>query len=140
MKRLSCALFLLAGALNGPALALDPDTTLPTVEIELPAAGVKQLTNEIVVSGTAADTANAATIVTGGVAKVEYRLKGSSKWHRATLTNAGEASTDWVFTIKLSKGKSTWVTIRSVDRSGNESDRVSREIRRERVTRKFQSG
>ena len=135
--------FAIVFAAVAPLGAAERDTEPPTITITSPEAGVRQKTNEIVVSGTAEDTAQAAsatggTVNTPGVRAVEYKLKGG-KWHRATLTASGESSTTWVFTIKLSKGKSTYVSVRSIDRDGNESDTITRKVQRENFTRKFQN-
>ncbi len=123
--------------------AVEPDDAPPTLTITSPAAGVAQNTNTITVSGTATDTAQTPgsgnTVTKLGIAKVQYRLKGSSKWHNAILTTGGEATTTWVFTIKLGVGKKTTVSIRTVDRSGNSSDVTVRQLQRSRVTRAYQN-
>lgn len=129
--------------------AVEADITPPTFTWQTPATGSLQTTDQITVSGGAADTAQAVvgtgnTVAAAGIKYVEYRLAGSKKWHRAiiipgTTTGSGTTATTsnptWVFTIKLGKGKSTWVSVRAVDLSGNESDIVMRQIKRTRTTR-----
>lgn len=145
MKPFHCFLALTASLLAAGTLqaAEELDSNPPTVTITTPAAGVLQNTNTIAVSGTATDTAQTPgtgnTVSKLGVAAVKYRLKGESKWRNAILTAAGEATTTYVFTIKLKTGKGTTVSIRVFDRAGNVSDTVTRSIKRSRVTRSFQN-
>jgi hypothetical protein len=117
------------------------DTQPPTITLTNPALGAIQTQDRITVSGTAVDTVQAATgtgntVPAASIKKVEYRLSGSKKWHSAILipgTAAGNIT--WAFTIKLGKGKSTYVSVRSSDNAGNESDIITRFVKRSRTTR-----
>lgn len=134
---------------TGHSVAQEADITPPTFTWQNPAAGSIQPSDSITVSGTATDPTQAAvgtgaTVVAQGIKRVEYRLAGSKKWKTTilipgTTTGTGSSATTsgptWVFTLKLGKGKSTWVSVRAIDLSGNESDIVSRQIKRSRTSR-----
>lgn len=125
----------------GSAFAIEEaDTLPPTLTITTPALGVAQTSNNIVVSGTATDTVQAATtgntVKPAEIKRVEYRFSGTKKWKKAIIIpGTSIASSTWVFTFNLSKGNHTVVWVRAVDGNGNESDVVSRQVRRTRTTR-----
>lgn len=108
------------------------DTGVPTLSDLTPEAG---LTNEtrIVFSGTATDTTGATTTggteTVSGIDRVEYRVEGSSRWHRATLTARNATTTTFFFTVKVGKGKTKRVYIRARDRKNNESDTIGRKFK-----------
>lgn len=123
----------------GSALAI-PDSVPPTLTISTPPLGVAQTTNSIVVSGSATDTVQAAptetTVRPAEIIRVEYRLSGNRKWKKAILIPGSSIATvAWVFTINLPKGQHTMVSVRAVDGSSNESDIITRQVKRTRTTR-----
>ena len=79
-----------------------------------------------------------------GLERVEYRTQGSKKWHSAMLipgatTGTGGTATTaadtWAFTLKLKRGSNVNVSVRALDKNGNESDTIIRRIKRTRTNR-----
>ena len=108
------------------------DTQPPAIDVSSisPALGEEATGGTVVVSGTVTDTADSGT---AGIDKVYYRLQGSRTWHRAILTAQGAATTTYIFTFKIKKGKNKRFYIRVFDLCGNESDTIGRRIFRPRV-------
>ena len=112
------------------------DTGVPTLSDLTPEAG---LTNEtrIVFSGTATDTAGstsnsdgtARTETISGISRVEYRIEGSRRWRRATLTARNAETTTFFFTVSVKKGKTRRIYVRARDRKNNESDTIGRRFK-----------
>lgn len=103
----------------------DADTLGPAIVFDAPANGTVLEGARHTLSGTATDA-------TGTITRVEYRIEGSRRWKRATLTAANEATTTWVFTTTFRKRKARRVYVRAIDDSKNESDIVGRRLRRNR--------
>jgi hypothetical protein len=138
------------------------DTLGPTLAWTLPALGTVATSEKVTFSGTAQDqkqlgtptttpgtgtgtgTATTATVDLAGLERVEYRVQGSKKWHSAILipgatTGTGATATSgpdtWAFTLKLKRGSNLNISVRAVDKNGNESDTIMRRIKRTRTNR-----
>ncbi|MEM0898226.1 MAG: hypothetical protein AAGJ79_15240 [Verrucomicrobiota bacterium] len=111
------------------------DTQPPTIDVSsiVPALGEEAAGSTVVVSGTAADTADSGT---AGVARVYYRLQGSRRWRRAILTAQDAASTTFIFSFKIKKGENKRFYVRAFDLCDNESDSIGRRVFRPRVQRR----
>ena len=107
------------------AQAQDEDTSPPDIDISAPVNGIAVTTDRVTVTGDASDDT--------GVHIVEYRLEGSRRWRRATLTNPDTTSTSYVFSYKnTKKGRAKRVYVRARDAANNESDTIGRKIYRAR--------
>jgi hypothetical protein len=112
------------------------DSGVPTITDVTPVAGIVNETR-IVFTGTATDVAGSTTSATGtarteaisGIDRVEYRIEGSSRWHRATLTARDATTTTFFFSVNVGKGKTKRVFVRARDRKNNESDTLGRRFK-----------
>ena len=101
------------------------DTSPPTITMDAPVNGVAVGTDRVTVTGDATDDT--------GVKRVEYRIEGSRRWRRATLTNPDGTTTTYVFSYKnKKKGRARRVYVRARDDAKNESDTIGRKIFRAR--------
>ncbi len=154
---LALSLLLLIATERGFA-AVEPDTVGPTITITTPAIGAVLRDEKIVVAGTSKDnkqdpTAVAAggaanTVNLAGVKNVQYRFAGEKRWRSAILIPGAATTTTtgtppvtttttgdptWVFQFKSRKGQSQRVSIRGLDKSGNEGDIITINLKRSRA-------
>ena len=105
--------------------AFSQDTNPPSVTMTAPPTGIAVETDRVTVTGDANDDT--------AVTVVEYRIEGSRRWRRATLTNPDSSSTSYVFSYKnTKKGRAKRVYVRARDEAKNESDTLGRKIFRAR--------
>lgn len=130
--RLSISLLL------SPALllvALPVAAAPPTITLTTPALNLNQ---NIVIIGTATDTAEAAATdgrtALAGVKEVRYQIEGSKKWRKAQLTGKNASTTGWMVPYENKSAAGKRILFYAVDRSGQGSAVLSTRFKRTTTT------
>lgn len=113
-----------------PAAAAPPTITLTTPALNL--------APEIVIIGTATDTAETAAVdgrnAKAGVKEVLYQIEGSRKWRKAQLTGKNASATGWMIPFENNSAVGRRVMVYAVDRSGQGSAIISTRFKRSTTT------
>jgi hypothetical protein len=116
-----CLIAPLLLTLTASGLAAPPTITLTTPALNL--------NTDIVIIGTATDTAETATAdgrtARAGIKEVRYQIEGSTKWRKAQLTGKNASSTGWLIPYENKSAVGKRITFYAVDRSGQGSAYIS---------------
>ncbi len=116
-------------------LALPVMAAPPTIVLTTPALN---LNTNIVIIGTAADTAETAATdgrdAKAGIKEVRYQIEGSRKWRKAQLTGKNASSTGWMVPYENKSAVGKRILFYAVDRSGQGSAVLSTRFKKSTTT------